>query len=693
MAPVSLTAAGNYSRPATTDFFKKGYNLLRMNMHPLYPYDDVLTADGYLWAVDKQNDELQAVVAFDDTSQRFLDLMTNDNVYFILRSRLCQLGLNCKLKTVHKSPFDKKKLECNISISISNSEISKNVGTFILNSKGKLAIGKLFLGLEGRKLNYKSILQSIYASESPLIDCAEILPGTNGSVIVNLDQLAFNFSKKACPSQEQIDFLLTSGTRKDLDIFRNQQRTSLPHKVSPQSWYFTQLPFFRLYEHFAIIDSPTLGTNRVKSLQHASARLFDPLSKGQEINRPMIEVINTSDKEVKFDGVALSIYRPAKRRCSIQVPIELRFADLIASSGQLTRQMDKYLKGSILAHNRRLKHASFIVDADDLAKIETLRNTTISLGKINRIDDCPEHEILQEIKGEYIKANGFLLSYYFPRWDITSSIELCRENISAIIFREPSQTRTPFFSEYDVFNLKRLSMLGIKVIWVNEKEALHYITRREYGFFMNEQLSRKFNYATFFACYGSAAKVSPALLKQLPAFFNELRNLFGEVGVITGGGPGLMEAVNKAATKIGILSASCCLSTELSESPQEINEHSNIVMYFNEDCRHIRQKNFGLARFPIFFPGGAGTMEEVGIEICNLKLRVRENAPYIFVGKDYWRPIQDYVKNAISKKMLGKNILENMYLVDELKEAVSIYKNFLLKPTKLLKYPHGDSAN
>ena len=106
-------------------------------------------------------------------------------------------------------------------------------------------------------------------------------------------------------------------------------------------------------------------------------------------------------------------------------------------------------------------------------------------------------------------------------------------------------------------------------------------------------------------------------------------------------------------------------------------------MFFNEYCRHVRQNNFSIARFPIFFPGGVGTLEEIGIELCNLKLGVRHNAPYIFVGSDHWNYIHDFAKKIVKEKMLNKKLLNNIFVVDSLSEAIKIYSKFIVNPLSM----------
>lgn len=649
--------------------------------NPLYPYDDVITRDGLLWAVSRQGDKLKAVISFEDPSPRFIDLMSPDNINFVMRSRLCQLGLDCEFDSLDTQLFNRNKLECTITIhAAADTQIAQRAAHYLLNCRERLAIGKLFIRHEDRRVEYESILQNIFATNPPLIEVGDIQQGDSDMIIVPIDPIVYSYTETDLPSDDQIAFLLNQGSRKDLDFFRRQVRSKLPLEVKPRSWVLTQLPLFVVHEHFAVIEGITYQNSIVKNLHHASASLFDPLSYKSVNTRPMVEVHNHSDDALAFDGVAIRFYRPSKRRLSIQVPSNLRLSEMLDPAAKLADKMDASLEGTILENGKRIRHAAFLVDAAEIDKIESHKNTTIENAGNRDIRGCAEYDILEEIRNGHIKARGFLLSYYFPRWDIASKIEMCKDKIEAVIFRKPSQKNDPFFSEYDVVRLKFLHNLGIRVIWMRYDGPHVYVTRDDCGFFTRDNLIQRFRDATFFACYGSASQVSKKIIKQLPEFFSELRDLFGEIGVVTGGGPGLMEAVNRSADQLGILSASCCLSTEFAESPQTMNRYSNVFMFFNEYCRHVRQKNFYIARFPIFFPGGVGTLEEIGIELCNLKLRVRDNAPYIFVGKDYWSNIKGFLNTAADAKMLPQRIADNVFLVDDLAEAIQIYKDFLNNP-------------
>lgn len=652
----------------------------------IYPYDNMITEDGFVWAVSRNGDSLQAVVVFEDVSQRFLDEMAQEPIDFIMRSRLCQMGLDCELTNIEQPPGTTHRLEITVTLKRARgNEIAEGVLEFVRGNHDKVRLGKLFVLARERRMDYEQIIRNVYTSPTPLIEVNELMQGPGHCIIIPVDHIEYEYFTHNLPNSDQLRYLLSQGTRRDLDFFRHTHQRELPLRVPAGGWVLSQMPLFRVREHFAYITGLTFGNEIVADLRHASARLFDPLSYNETNTRQMIEVFNTSDRDVVFDGVAIEVYRPERRRCSVQIPATIRLSKMLAPAADLAGRMDQTLVGTSLANGKRVKHAAFIVDANELDKLEVIKYTTISDSTIRaqehgdlRLRDCPEYDILEEIHEGSIRATGFLLSYYFPRWDICSKIDTSCEKIAALIFRKASQRNDPFFSEFDISRLKNFYSLGIRCLWLRHDLITEYIMRDDCGFFVPPDLIERFQAATFFACYGSSAVVEDKLIAQLPDFFTQLRDLFGEIGVVTGGGPKLMEAVNRKAQEAGVLSASSSLSTEFTQNPQKLNGYSDVFMYFDEFCRHVRQKNFSIARFPIFFPGGVGTFEEVGIELCNLKLGVHQNAPYIFVDSEYWKPVMDFLQQAVRKNMVGEKLLGNVHLVNDLAEAAAVYRNFIL---------------
>jgi predicted Rossmann-fold nucleotide-binding protein len=73
---------------------------------------------------------------------------------------------------------------------------------------------------------------------------------------------------------------------------------------------------------------------------------------------------------------------------------------------------------------------------------------------------------------------------------------------------------------------------------------------------------------------------------------------------------------------------------ELEAQPPELGV--DFFNTFQESSRHFRQKWFEAADFCVFNVGGVGTLEEVGIEMCNLKLGIRPRVPYVFFNARFW---------------------------------------------------------
>ncbi|MBU8922470.1 MAG: LOG family protein [Bacteroidales bacterium] len=653
----------------------------------LYPYDDVITKDGYLWMVTQETDCINAIVVFDDISPRFNDKDLSNSIIFDMRSRICQMGLDAELLNIERSRTGSNRIECTIKVSYQKDlAIAKELFNFLSKCRKHIPMGKLFLEIPERQLDYDMVLQNVHSNNPTLIVAKGISRGENDFVLLPVDNIVCLYKDNIKIDREQILYLLTHGTRKDLDFIREYKQNLLPHIIPPGGWILTQLPLFAIREHFALIDHLTFHGVKVDELKHSSAKLFDPLSYKDDNPSSMIEVFNSSDNPVKFDGLALKIFRSDKRRATIQVPCEQRCEELFLSTIKIKDCMDKYLVGSEISNTKRVYHSAFLVDISELDNMNEFRRSAIvdySSEDDNiqehypQLEECPEYEILEEIRNDHIKSPGFLLSYYFPRWDIGSLIELCSSKLCALIFRVPSYGKGMFFSEYDVIRLKCFSNLGMQVYWLRDDCIYKYVVRDDCGYFVRPELIDQFNTATFFACYGSSLVIDPEIKNSLEPFLARLKSLFGNIGVVTGGGPGLMEAVNRAAKNVGILSASCYLSTELSLTPLAENEFADIMMFFDSDCRHIRQKNFSIARFPLFFPGGVGTFEEIGIELTNLKLGIHDNAPYIFIGKEYWRQMLLMVDTAIDEKMVDKRIKKNVYTIDELEKGIDIYSKVL----------------
>ena len=142
----------------------------------------------------------------------------------------------------------------------------------------------------------------------------------------------------------------------------------------------------------------------------------------------------------------------------------------------------------------------------------------------------------------------------------------------------------------------------------------------------------------------------------------KLGKMAAEAGfaVVTGGGPGIMEAGNRGAVEGG--GKSIGLNIQLG-AEQRINPYVQESMAFHYFFSRKVMLSFA-ARAYIFSPGGLGTLDEM-FELITLiqTKKISENVAVILLGKDYWEPID---------KLLREHLYEKYKTIDE--EDLNIYK-------------------
>lgn len=154
-------------------------------------------------------------------------------------------------------------------------------------------------------------------------------------------------------------------------------------------------------------------------------------------------------------------------------------------------------------------------------------------------------------------------------------------------------------------------------------------------------------------------------------------------GVITGGGPGIMEAANKGAQRGK--GKSVGLNIELPHE-QYSNKYIDIDKLITFDYFFVRKVMFmKYAQGFIVLPGGFGTMDELFEAITLIQTRKIGKFPIILVSKKYWSGLIDWVKEILlTEKMINAEDLELMKIVDTADEAVKVinefYSKYILKP-------------
>ena len=144
-----------------------------------------------------------------------------------------------------------------------------------------------------------------------------------------------------------------------------------------------------------------------------------------------------------------------------------------------------------------------------------------------------------------------------------------------------------------------------------------------------------------------------------------------DLAVITGGGPGIMEAANKGAFESGVEAAkSVGLNIDL-PFEQQPNPYQNYELNFR--YFFIRKVMFvKYAAGFIIFPGGFGTMDELFESLTLIQTHKIDSFPVALVGVDYWEGLVDWIKTTMADKhkTISPGDLDLLILTDSLDEAV-----------------------
>ena len=155
-------------------------------------------------------------------------------------------------------------------------------------------------------------------------------------------------------------------------------------------------------------------------------------------------------------------------------------------------------------------------------------------------------------------------------------------------------------------------------------------------------------------------------------------------GIITGGGPGIMEAANKGAQKGGGKSVGLNIELPFEQMPNKYIDSDKLIDF---DYFFVRKMMFvKYAQGFIVLPGGVGTLDELFEAITLIQTQKIGKFPIILVGKNYWSGLIDWIINIMLKKEknISKNDLLLFSIVDTPSEAVKIiiefYNKYTLQP-------------
>ncbi|MCX6291598.1 MAG: TIGR00730 family Rossman fold protein [Bacteroidetes bacterium] len=154
-------------------------------------------------------------------------------------------------------------------------------------------------------------------------------------------------------------------------------------------------------------------------------------------------------------------------------------------------------------------------------------------------------------------------------------------------------------------------------------------------------------------------------------------------GIITGGGPGIMEAANKGAKTAGGKSVGLNIELPFEQSSNPYIDPDKLITF---DYFFVRKLMFiKYAQGFVVLPGGFGTMDELFEAVTLIQTKKIAKFPIVLAGKEYWSGLIGWIKDVLVKEMMvDPNDLNLIYVAETADQAVKhindFYSRYLLKP-------------
>ena len=150
----------------------------------------------------------------------------------------------------------------------------------------------------------------------------------------------------------------------------------------------------------------------------------------------------------------------------------------------------------------------------------------------------------------------------------------------------------------------------------------------------------------------------------------ETARLMGEAGfgIITGGGPGIMEAANRGARSAGVASVGCNIELPFEQGLNDFVDMGLDFRYF-----FVRKTMFmKYAQAFVIFPGGFGTMDELFEALTLIQTGKVRNFPVVLFGGEYWSGLLEWMRDRLAaEKKISAEDLDLLFVTDSPEDAVA----------------------
>ena len=161
------------------------------------------------------------------------------------------------------------------------------------------------------------------------------------------------------------------------------------------------------------------------------------------------------------------------------------------------------------------------------------------------------------------------------------------------------------------------------------------------------------------------------------------------VTVMTGGGPGIMEAANRGAFENGGISVGCNIELPFEQSANPYMHHWVAIKYFF--VRKVLLIKYSFAF--VVMPGGLGTMDEFFETLTLIQTGIIKNFPVVVIGVEYFQPLNEMLQKMVKAGTISEHDLDLVMVTDDIEVAnqhvqdyvIKNYRASRAKPSRLLR--------
>jgi uncharacterized protein (TIGR00730 family) len=183
-----------------------------------------------------------------------------------------------------------------------------------------------------------------------------------------------------------------------------------------------------------------------------------------------------------------------------------------------------------------------------------------------------------------------------------------------------------------------------------------------------------------------------ARFKEDHPYYKVARELSGKIAqkgftIMTGGGPGAMEAANRGAKDVGGRSVGCNIVLPFEQHPNPYLDKFTNINYFFVRKVLLLKYSYGL----VAMPGGFGTLDELFEVLTLIQTTMIKKYPVVIFGKEYHKKLLEYIDDMLKNETISPEDLDLFFVTDDIDEAVEFIvthtiEPFGLKPVKKEKW-------